>query len=48
MGHYKISKLLDDSTVLKFVTKKMGWGNDLSSGQYYFNKNIRFKTSMLR
>ena len=22
--------------------------NDLSSGQYYINKNIRFKTSMLR
>ena len=22
MGHYKISKLLDDSTVSKFVTKK--------------------------
>ena len=48
MEHYKISKLLDDSTVSKFVTKKWVEVNDLSSGQYSINKNIRFKTSMLR
>ena len=37
MEQYKISKLLNDLTV-----------NDLSNGQYSINKNIRFKTSMLR
>ena len=46
MEHYKISKLLNNSTVSKFVTKK--WVNGLSSGQYSFNKNVRFKISMLR
>ena len=44
----KICKLLNDSTVSKFVTKKWVKLNDLSSGQYLVNKNIRFKTSMLR
>ena len=48
MEHYKISKLLNDSTVSKFVTKKWVEVNDLWSGQYSVNKNIRFKTSMLR
>ena len=48
MDYYKISKLLNDSTVSKFVTKKWVEINDLSSGQYSVNKNIRFKTSMLR
>ena len=48
MEHYKISKLLNDSTISKFVTKKWVEMNDLSSGQYSVNKNIRFKTSMLR
>ena len=48
MERYKISKLLNDSTVSKFVTKKWVEVNDLSSGQYSVNKNIRFKTSMLR
>ena len=48
MEHYKISKLLTDSTVSKFVTKIWIEVNDLSSGQYSDNKNIRFKTSMLR
>ena len=47
MGHYKISDLLKDSTVSKFVTKKWIKVNDLSSGQYTASKNIRFKTSML-
>ena len=32
----------------KFVTRKWIALNDLSSGQYYVNKKIRFKTSMLR
>ena len=48
MEHYEISKLLNDSTVLKFVTKKWVKVNDLSNGQNSFNKNIRFETSMLR
>ena len=48
MEHHKLSKLLKDSTVSKFVTRKWIEGNDLSSGQYSANKNIRFKTTMLR
>ena len=48
MEHYKISKLLSDSSVFKFVTKKWIEINDLSSGQYSVNKSIRFETSMLR
>ena len=48
MEHYKISKLLNDSTVSKFATKHWVEVNDLSSGQYSVNKNIRFKTSLLR
>ena len=48
MEHYKISTLLNDSTVSKFVTKKWIEVHDLSSGQYSINKNIRFKTLMLR
>ena len=48
MEHYKISTLLKDSTVLKFVTKQWIEVNDLSSAQYFANKNIRFKISMLR
>ena len=48
MKHYKISKLLNDSTLSKFVTKKWIEVNDLLSGQYSVNKNIRFNTSTLR
>ena len=48
MKHYEIFKLLNDSTVSKFVTKKLVGVNDLPSGQYSMNKNIRFKNSMLR
>ena len=48
MEYYKISKLLSNSTVSKFATKKWIEVNDLSSGQYSANKNTRFKTSMLR
>ena len=48
IGHCKISKLLNDPTVPKFVTRKWIEVNDLSDGQYYLNKNIRFKTPMLR
>ena len=48
MKHYKVSKLLCDSTVPKFVTKKWVEVNDLSRGQYSINKNIRFKISVFR
>ena len=48
MEHYKISKLLNDSTVSKFATKILVEVNDLSSGKYSINKNISFKTSILR
>ena len=41
MEHYKTSKLLNDSTVSKFVTKKWVKVNDLSSGQYSVNKMLR-------
>ena len=43
-GHHKISKLLNDSTVSKFVTRKWIEVNDLSSSQYSVDKNVRFKT----
>ena len=48
MDHYSISKLLNDSTISKFVAKKLIKVNNLSSSQYSVNKNIRLKTSMLR
>ena len=44
MEHYKISKLLIDW----IVSKEWIEVNDLSSGQYSDNKNIRFKTSVLK
>ena len=48
MEHYKISKLLNNLTVSNIMTKKGIDVNDLSSGQYFVNKIINFKTSMLR
>ena len=48
MEYDKISKLLKDLTVSKFVTRKWIEKNDLSGGQYSINKKIRFKTPMLR
>ena len=48
MGHHKISKLLNDSTVPMFVTRKWMEINDLSRYQYFDNKNISLKTPMLR
>ena len=48
MKHHKIYKLLNNSTVSKFVTRKWIEANDLSDGQYSVNENIRFKTPMLR
>ena len=48
MEHDKMSKLLNDSNVSKFVTRKWIEVNDLSGDQYSVNKNIRFKTPVLR
>ena len=48
MAHYKISKLLNDPTVSKLEARKRMETNDLSSGPYSANKNVKFKTSMLR
>ena len=48
MEHDKMSKLLNDSNVSKFVTRKWTEVNDLSGDQYSVNKNIRFKTPVLR
>ena len=48
MEYYKISKLLNISTLPKFVTRKWIEVNDLSNGQYSVNKNTRLKNSMLR
>ena len=42
MEHYKISELLNDLTVSKFVTEKWVEVNDLSSGQYSVNKHTGF------
>ena len=48
MEHYKIFKLLNNSNVSKFLTKKWIEANDLSSGQNSVNRIIKLKTSMLR
>ena len=41
MKHYKISKLLNDSTKSKFVTKKWVEVNYLSSGQYSVKGTVK-------
>ena len=46
--HCKISKLLDESTVSNFVTRKCIEVNSLSGGQCSATKKIMFKTHMLR
>ena len=48
MEHHEISRLLNDSTVAKSVSRKWIEVNDLSDGQYYVGKSIRFKTPLLR
>ena len=39
MEHFEISKLLNDSTVSKFMTKKWVAANNLSSNQYSVSKS---------
>ena len=41
MEYYKITKLLNDSTVSKLVIKKWIEVNDLSSGQYSASKKYK-------
>ena len=48
MERHKISKLLNNLTISKFVTKKWIEVNDLSGDQYSFNKSITFKAPVLR
>ena len=48
MEHHKISKLLNDSIVSKFATRKWIEVNNLSGGQYSVNKNIKLKVPTLR
>ena len=48
MEQNKISKLLSNLTVSNFVSRKWIEVNDLTGLQYPVNKNIRFKTPMLR
>ena len=48
MEHFKISNLLNDPTVSRFVTRKWIEVNDLSGGQYSTIKNVSFKTPMVR
>ena len=48
MEHYKRFKLLNDSTVSKFVTKKWVEVNDLPSGLHSNNQNRRSKALLLR
>ena len=48
MEFYKMSKIWNNSTASKIVTRKRIEVNYLSGGQCSVNKNIRFKTPMLR
>ena len=48
MERHKTFKLLNDSTISKFVTRNWIKVNDRSSSQYSSIKNIKFKTPMLR
>ena len=44
MKHHKMSKLLNDSTVSKYVTRKWIKVNNLSGGQYSIDKNKSLKS----
>ena len=48
MEQHKISQLLNNSTVSKFLTRKSIKVNYLSGAQYSFSKNIRLESPMLR
>ena len=48
MEHHKVSKLLNNWTVLKFVVREWIEVNSFLSDQYSVIKNMRFKNLMLR
>ena len=48
MERREICRLLNSSSVSKFVTKKCIEKNDLSDGQYSDNKKIKLKTPTVR
>ena len=48
MEHHRISKILNDSAISKFMIRKWIEISNFSGNQYFFNKNISFKTPMLR
>ena len=48
MEHHKISKILNDSTVSKFATRKWIEVKYLSGSQYFVNKNINLKTHVVK
>ena len=48
MEHCRTSKLLNNSTISKFVTRKLIEVNDLAGSQYSLNKNIMFKTPYVK
>ena len=48
MEHCKISKLRNDSSASKLLTKNWIEVSDISSSQDYDNKKLMFKTLMLR
>ena len=50
MEHHKISKtsIIKRFSYTKVCDKKWIEVNDLSTGQYSINKNVRFKTRMIR
>ena len=48
MEHHQISKLLNNSTASKFKTRKWSEVNDLSGAQNSVDKNIRFKTPVVK
>ena len=48
MEHHNIYELLNDSTVSKSMARKWIEVNGLPGGVYSVNKNVRFKTSILR
>ena len=47
MEHYKIIRIINDSTEPKFVKKKQIEVNELSNEQYSSYKSTRFKSLML-
>ena len=48
MEHHQISKLLNNSTASKSETRKWSEVNDLSGAQNSVDKNIRFKTPVIK